>query len=291
MRSWGWALAGVAISLAGSAGAQALLSDREAWMIASNVGVEPAGWRLLHRDPRTAAFIRTRPEREGQYRVTVAAASYATITTSLYALSCADRTTQELEADTADWTGKSISVRGPGRRGTPMRTSIVDMALTHACGPQSAQPAPAPVAPAAPAALQTPIVDGFDADGKRLRVAVGRPVTIRVWAHIWTDEAYRMLPSEGVEQVGPVVLYTAPPSSGVGFTQAYDVTLRATREGEFPVSIVSVNHQTGAHSSISASPIRFRLQAVATETSPRAACEPPRYLNAVGDCVSPPPRN
>ena len=150
---------------------------------------------------------------------------------------------------------------------------------------------PATAAQTTSSARPTPIVDGFDANGKRVRVAVGQAVTIRIWSHIQREHSYRLLPTEGVEQVGPMVLYTAPPSEGVGFTNAYDLTLRATREGVFTVSIVSAHNQTGVRNDISASPVRFELQSVVIETPPSNDCEPPRYLNAVGDCVSPPARN
>lgn len=146
-------------------------------------------------------------------------------------------------------------------------------------------------APAQAAPRRTPIVDGFDIGGQRLRLTVGQPITIRIWSHVQREHAYRLLPTEGVEQVGRLVLYTAPPSDGVGFTNAYDLTLKTTREGVFPISIVSAHNQTGVRNDISASPVHFELQGVGGEVVPHNRCEPPRYLNHVGDCVSPPPRN
>lgn len=165
-------------------------------------------------------------------------------------------------------------------------------ALAGGAAAASFEASRAGVEPAVPAqATRPPVIDGFDANGKQVRVGVGQAVTIRIWSHIQREHSYRLLPTEGVEQVGPMVLYTAPPSDGVGFTNAYDLTLRATREGVFPVSIVSAHNQTGVRNDISASPVRFELQSVAGGTAPRNVCEAPRYLNAVGDCVSPPPRN
>jgi hypothetical protein len=138
---------------------------------------------------------------------------------------------------------------------------------------------------------QAPVFDGFDIRGRRLRVRVGQSVTVRIWSHIQREHSYRLLPNEGVEQVGATVLYTAPPAPGVGFTNAYDVTVRATRAGVFPVSIVSAHNQTGVRNDISASPVHFELEGVAVQTPEPNDCDAPRYLNADGECVSPPPRN
>jgi len=134
--------------------------------------------------------------------------------------------------------------------------------ILAACLAAGALPAPPAAAVQTASSAELPVVDGYDADGRRIRVKGGQRFTVRIPARIWEGETYRLAPVAGVRQIGPSVHYRYPPSDGVGFTQAYDVTSEAEREGQFQIDIHRVIDATGQPDGVSRR-FRFLLIAVA----------------------------